>query len=119
MPKISFIGPLAVAFMAAALPAAAPAATAPAYTPREISDYADALLQIMDVRRITETRWKSASPLERPALRQQAQAAITGILARHQLDQTRFNQITAIVEAKPALQRQVRRRVMQQKLDLN
>lgn len=102
----------ALTAVAAPVAGAMPIASQATIAQSEIRQYASALFQIMSIHKIADQRWQRAEPAERPVLRRQASAAISAILDRHGLSQSRFNQITAAVERQPALRRDVRQRVM-------
>ncbi|WP_162248248.1 MULTISPECIES: DUF4168 domain-containing protein [unclassified Sphingomonas] len=110
------IGP-AAAFSAVVWPAAIPAQDAPlnpSYSQRDIHQYASALFEILAVRRVADGRLKAAPAAERPLIQRQAQTAMTTILAKHGLDEASFNRITAEVQRRPALRRDVRQQVMRE-----
>lgn len=106
----------ALTAVAAPVAGAMPIASQATIAQSEIRQYASALFQIMSIHKIADQRWQRAEPAERPVLRRQASAAISAILDRHGLSQSRFNQITAAVERQPALRRDVRQRVMREGL---
>ena len=97
---------------ASAQPASAPAS----YSQRQIHDYASALFKVLTVKRMAEAQVKTAAPAERQLIEQQAQAAIDTILARHGLNDDSFNRLSAAIERQPALRRQVRQLVMEERL---
>ncbi|WP_181008384.1 DUF4168 domain-containing protein [Sphingomonas montanisoli] len=95
---------------------AAPSAPAQRIDQAEITRYASALLEILNIRAIANQRERGAAPTRLGMLREQADAAIAASLADHGLNKDRFNQITAAVAARPALERQVRQHVMRERL---
>ena len=96
------------------LPAQADTASTPAkaVTDQEVRNYAGAMAALQQLNNAVAARTATATPTERSAIEQQANAARQAILGRYALDPASFNAISKAVEADPALGNRVRKVMM-------
>lgn len=96
------------------LPAQADTASAPAkaVTDQEVRNYAGAMAALQQLNNAVAARTAAATPTERTAIEQQANAARQTILGRYALDPASFNAISKAVEADPVLGNRVRKVMM-------
>lgn len=96
------------------LPAQADTASAPAkaVTDQEVRNYAGAMAALQQLNNAVAARTAAATPTERSAIEQQANAARQTILGRYALDPVSFNAISKAVEADPILGDRVRKVMM-------
>ena len=97
------------------LPAQADTASAPAkaVTDQEVRNYAGAMAALQQLNNAVAARTAAAAtPTERTAIEQQANAARQTILGRYALDPASFNAISKAVEADPVLGNRVRKVMM-------
>ena len=96
------------------LPAQADTASTPAkaVTDQEVRNYAGAMAALQQLNNAVAARTAAATPTERTAIEQQANAARQAILGRYALDPASFNAISKAVEADPALGNRVRKVMM-------
>ena len=96
------------------LPAHADTASTPAraVTDQEVRNYAGAMAALQQLNNTVAARIAAATPTERTAIEQQANAARQTILGRYALDPASFNAISKAVEADPVLGNRVRKVMM-------
>jgi hypothetical protein len=96
------------------LPALADTASTPAkaVTDQEVRNYAGAMAALLQLNNAVAARTAAATPTERTAIEQQANAARQTILGRYALDPASFNAISKAVEADPVLGDRVRKVMM-------
>ena len=96
------------------LPAHADTASTPvrAVTDQEVRNYAGAMAALQLLNNAVAARTAAATPTERSAIEQEANAARQTILGRYALDPASFNAISKAVEADPALGNRVRKVMM-------
>ena len=96
------------------LPAQADTASTPAtaVTDQEVRNYAGAMAALQQLNNTVAARIAAATPTERTAIEQQANAARQTILGRYALDPASFNAISKAVEADPVLGNRVRKVMM-------
>jgi hypothetical protein len=85
-------------------------------TPQQIRNYAEALLEVLQIKRALAEALKTAPSAARPLLRQQASFAVSERLRRHDIAPARFNQISERVNQDPGLRRTVRQFVMRERI---
>ena len=96
------------------LPAQADTASAPAkaVSDQEVRNYAGAMAALQQLNNAVAARMAAATPTERTAIEQQANAARQTILGRYALDPASFNAISKAVEADPVLGNRIRKVMM-------
>jgi len=95
-------------------PAQADTASVPAraMTDQEVRNYAGAMAALLQLNSAAAAHVAAATPTERPAIEQEANAARQTILDRYALDPASFNAISKAVEADPVLGDRVRKVMM-------
>lgn len=95
-------------------PAQADTASTPAraVSDQEVRNYAGAMAALLQLNDAVAARGAAATPTERTAIEQQANAARQTILDRYGLDPASFNAISKAVEADPVLGDRVRKVMM-------
>ncbi|MEO8375082.1 MAG: DUF4168 domain-containing protein [Sphingomonas bacterium] len=83
-----------------------------AVTDQEVRNYAGAMAALLQLNNAVAARTAVATPTERTAIEQQANAARQTILGRYALDPASFNAISKAVEADPILGDRVRKVMM-------
>jgi hypothetical protein len=107
----------AVLLAAAAMPCQPAWADTGSMAPRRVTDqdvrnYAGATAALLQLNTAAAARAATATPTERAAIEQQANADRQTILGRYELDPASFNAISKAVEADPVLGDRVRRVMM-------
>ena len=86
--------------------------SAKAVTDQEVRNYAGAMAALQQLNNAVAARTAAATPTERSAIEQEANAARQTILGRYALDPSSFNAISKAVEADPLLGDRVRKVMM-------
>ena len=106
--------------MLAALPPAvqitAPSLNSDAISPDELVRYAQALLQVRQLRSDSIAKLTSLSGSQRDALQAQMRERVSAILAHEDLSRARFNALSSAVEKDVLVQQRVQQIIVEQQI---